>query len=79
MQSRFLNKKDIQIIPIYIASSFLDLVEKTLLKHWNRENIFRIFSMPQLQKCAEWNGHFCAAHKGDFFTSKQVYFTAHEV
>ena len=30
--------------------------------------------MPQSQKYyAEWNNHFCAAHKGDFFTSKQVY------
>ena len=35
--------------------------------------------MPQSQKYAEWNNHFCAAHKGDFFTSKQVYLSAHEV
>ena len=37
------------------------------------------FFMPQSQKyCAEWN-NFCAAYKGDFFTSKQVYLSAHEV
>ena len=35
--------------------------------------------MPQSQKYAEWNNHFCAAHKGDFFTSKQVYLSAHDV
>ena len=38
------------------------------------------FSMPQSQKYhAEWNNHFCAAHIGDFLTSKQVYLSAHEV
>ena len=36
--------------------------------------------MPQSQKhYAEWNNHFCVARKGDFFTSKQVYLSAHEV
>ena len=38
------------------------------------------FFMPQSQKYyAEWNIHFCAAYKGNFFTSKQVYLSAHEV
>ena len=36
------------------------------------------FFMPQLQKYAEWNSHFCAAHLGNFFTSKQVDLSAHE-
>ena len=36
--------------------------------------------MPQLQKYfAEWNNNFCAADKGNFITSKEVYFSAHEV
>ena len=35
--------------------------------------------MPQSQKYAEWNNHFCFALKGDFFNSKQVYLSAHEV
>ena len=36
--------------------------------------------MPQSQKkYAEWNNHFFAAHKGDFFTSEQVYLSAHKV
>ena len=29
-----------QIIHIYTVSSFLDLVEKKLLKHWDRKNKF---------------------------------------
>ena len=38
------------------------------------------FFMPQSQKYyAEWNNHFCAADKGIFFTSKQVYLSAHKV
>ena len=38
------------------------------------------FFMPQSQKYyAEWNNHFCAAHEGDCFTSKQVYLAAHDV
>ena len=37
-------------------------------------------SMSQSQKyCAEWNNYFCAGHKGDFFTNKQVYLSTHEV
>ena len=36
------------------------------------------FFMPQSQKYAEWNNHFCAAHEGHFFTIKQVYLSAHE-
>ena len=28
---------------------------------------------------AEWNNHFFAAHKSDFFTSKQVYLSARKV
>ena len=36
--------------------------------------------MRQSQKYyAEWNNHFCAAHKSDFFTSKQVYLSAQEI
>ena len=36
--------------------------------------------MPQSQKYyAEWNNHFCAAHKGHFVTCKQVYISADEV
>ena len=36
--------------------------------------------MPQSQKYyAEWNNNFCAAHKGNFSTNKQVYLSAHKV
>ena len=36
--------------------------------------------MHQSQKYyVEWNNHFCAAHKGNIFTSKQVYFSTDEV
>ena len=36
--------------------------------------------MSQSQKCyEEWNNHFCAIHKGDLFTSKQVYLSAQEI
>ena len=37
------------------------------------------FFMPQSQKYAEWTNHFCAAHKGNFFISKQVHLSTHEV
>ena len=37
------------------------------------------FFMPQSQKYAEWNNHFCAVHKGDFLTSKQVYLPSQQL
>ena len=30
--------------------------------------------MPQSQKYAEWNNHFCAAHKGDFLQVNKYIF-----
>ena len=69
-------------------SSFLYLVEKNLVKHWDREKKCRIFSRCLHRKIPQDNRKniaqneiviFCAAHKGDFFASKQVYLSAHEV
>ena len=48
LQCRFLIKRGVYIFPINIVSFFLDLVKKLLLKHWDRKNKFRIFSIRYL-------------------------------